>query len=385
LTEPIPVAVLSTSRADGGPLGPVLAGLDADPRFLLLAMVWRIGGVVDDAAEVPRLPDLGSRVVRRVTSADARGAELGVVGADLASWVSQVLDEHRPRAMLVLGDRWELPFAILPGLLQDVCIVHLHGGELSAGAIDDRIRHAITKLADLHLCATEEAAARIRGLGEPRQRIVVTGAPGLDRFTGLVPAADQELAALFQRQVRRPFGLVTYHPPTAVRQDHGLAAADVFAACARELADVLVTHPGADPGSAPILAAADAAVAAYPQLCLVPSLGQRYPAVLASADVVVGNSSSGIIEAASFGVPVVDVGTRQSGRLAGPNVLHVDEGMDSTAAGIRIALDPAWRRGWANMVNPYGDGRAVPRILDALAEHLPLGVGPKRFVDEAHR
>jgi UDP-N-acetylglucosamine 2-epimerase (non-hydrolysing) len=287
----------------------------------------------------------------------------------------------RPEVFVVLGDRWELLYAVPPVVLAGVPVVHLHGGEVTEGAVDDRVRHAITKLADLHCVSTTEAAARVRQLGEPADRVVITGAPALDRLADVSPATDEQLATLLGAALVRPFALVTYHPATAGGPDPATGARNVLAAVAERAGSALVTHPGLDAGREAVLAEITHAVQAHPAFAEVAALGANYLPVLAAADVVVGNSSSGIFEAASFGVPVVDVGDRQRGRARAGNVVHAAEDREAIAAAIGRCLDPQFRAAAREVRNGYGDGQAAPRIVEVIRRGAQGGLARKPFLD----
>ncbi|HVU92165.1 MAG TPA: UDP-N-acetylglucosamine 2-epimerase [Jatrophihabitans sp.] len=373
-----PVAVFAAGRGELFPLAPVLRELAAAAD---LAPVLLASGVTADRAYGDPLADLDlAGVLVDHLAAGRTGVDVQD-GPQIAASVAAAVERHRPAAAVVLGDRWELLYAVPPLLLAGVPIVHLHGGEVTEGAVDERIRHAVTKLADLHCVSTEESAARVRQLGEPADRVVVTGAPGLDRLRDVRPAGDDRLAELLGAPLRRPFALVTYHPPTAGDADPGAGAAAVLAAVAETTASALVTHPGADRGRDAVMRSIAAAVAGHPQLRDVPLLGADYLPVLAAADVVVGNSSSGIIEAAGFGVPVVDVGDRQRGRLRGANVVAAVEDRAAIAAAIRRCLEPAFRAQARQVTNPYGDGHAARRIVDVVRGAAASRPAAKAFVD----
>ncbi|RYE75072.1 MAG: UDP-N-acetylglucosamine 2-epimerase (hydrolyzing), partial [Myxococcales bacterium] len=244
-------------------------------------------------------------------------------GAALVEGIDRLLATEQIDRLLVLGDRWELLFIVPAFCLAGVPIVHLHGGEVTEGAIDERIRHAVTKLADLHCVASTDSERRLMQLGEAAERIVVTGAPGLDRYRDQAPYDDAQLADLLGRPPVRPLAMFTYHPPTNVGDlDVGTAAAEALAATAATCGTVIATHPGPDVGSAEILEALESNP--HDNVVVVKSLGRDYPGVLAASDVIVGNSSSGVIEAASVGVPAVDIGERQRGRLRGDNVISTN-------------------------------------------------------------
>jgi UDP-N-acetylglucosamine 2-epimerase (non-hydrolysing) len=210
---------------------------------------------------------------------------------------------------------------------------------------------------------------------------VVTGAPSLDHVVTVAPATDAELAALLGRPVRRPLALVTYHPVTAGGPDPATGAGNVLDAVAATAGTAVVTHPGPDLGRQAVVQRIGAAVAACPQLVEVPSLGAAYLPVMAAADVIVGNSSSGILEAASFGVPVVNVGDRQRGRVSGRNVIDAPEDRGAVEAAIRAALEPAFREQARAAVNVYGDGKAAPRIVEVVRRAVAGGLQRKAFHD----
>ena len=385
MTAPLTVAVFVGTRADLGPLLPVIDALAAaDVRLRVLTGVMY---AADDLARA--LPPSASvqswreRIVPLAepmaeVTADAQLEQ----GAAIARAAGRALAAERVDVLVVLGDRWELLYVVPPAVLLGVPVVHLHGGEVTEGALDERVRHAVTKLADQHCVASEDAAARLRQLGEEAARIHVTGAPGLDRLAMAAPPDEVALADLLGlAAVTRPLALFTYHPPTAAPgAPVGAWAREAAEAALAVCGTVVATHPGMDEGRDEVLAALTDLAATEPRLRLVAALGRDYPAVLSAADVVVGNSSSGVIEAATVHVPAVDVGERQRGRLRGDNVVHADEGRTSVEAALRTALSPRWRERTAAASNPYGAGGASERIL-AIVRGATLGSRTKHFVD----
>ncbi|MEW1955045.1 UDP-N-acetylglucosamine 2-epimerase [Terrabacter sp. NPDC080008] len=367
--QPLTVAAFVGTRADLGPLSPVLEALQSADDVSLRILTGVMYAADDLVAALPTsAPERAWRAA--VVPLAEPMAEVSVEaqleqGALLSRATGRALREHSVDVLVVLGDRWELLYVVPPAVLLGVPVVHLHGGEVTEGALDERVRHAVTKLADQHCVASDDAAARVRQLGEPGERVHVTGAPGLDRLAAAQPLPDDELADLLGAAVERPLALLTYHPPTAQpgapvgRWAHEAAEA-ALATCGT----VVATHPGMDGGREEILAALTQLASREPRLRLVAALGRDYPRVLAAADVVVGNSSSGVIEAATLHVPAVDVGERQRGRLRGENVVHADEGREAVEAALRTALTPRWREHSAHITNPYGTGEASARILD---------------------
>lgn len=364
------VAVFVGTRADLGPLEPVLSAL-AQARDMDLHVLC---GVAFDADSLRgRLESMDAARLWQVVelTPPLPGAvgehEMLEHGPRLGKGMAGAIRQVRPDVLVVLGDRWELLFVVPPAYLAGVAIVHLHGGEVTEGALDERVRHAVTKLADIHCVASADARERVLQMGEPPDRVIETGAPGLDRLAGVPPQPLATLGEQVGASLARPIALFTYHPPTAVA-DAPLAewAADALRATAAHCASVIVTHPGMDPGRDVILETLEHVSSTQPGIVIIESLGSRYPSVLASVDVVVGNSSSGIIEAATAGIPAVNIGDRQAGRLHGANVVHAREGFQGVSTALKLALEPESRRISKTVNNPYGNGTAAGRIVEAV-------------------
>jgi len=384
-TGHLTVAVFVGTRADLGPLSPVLEQLQAADDVTLRVLTGVMYAAGDLVAALPTSASEDDWRTAVVPLADPM-SEVTVEaqleqGAVLARAAGQALRGHEVDVLVVLGDRWELLYVVPPAVLLGVPVVHLHGGEVTEGALDERVRHAVTKLGDQHCVASEDAAARVRQLGEPADRVHVTGAPGLDRLAGVAPISDAELGNLLGSTVERPLALFTYHPPTAQSgAPVGEWAREAAEAALATCGTVVATHPGMDEGRDEILDALTGLAAREPRLRLVAALGRDYPRVLAAADVVVGNSSSGVIEAATVHVPAVDIGERQRGRLRGDNVVHAAEGRVAVEAALRTALGERWREHSAHVTNPYGTGTASAHIL-AIVRTAALGLRAKHFVD----
>lgn len=296
---------------------------------------------------------------------------------------ASLLDDDRPDLLVVLGDRFETIAAALAAVPFGIPLAHLHGGEVTEGSWDDQLRHALTKLAHLHFAATEEAAARIRSLGEEAWRVTTSGAPGLDRIATFEPIEPAELSSqLGLASGGGPLVVVLYHPETRGDCEGGGAggARRIVAALERiEGARCVLLGSNADTGGRAIEEVFDAFAAERPGAVRAESLPDRvFLSLLAGADVLVGNSSAGLIEAPAFGLPAVNVGIRQAGRTRGANVIDCEA--SGVEEALRRALDPGRRASLAGMASPYGDGRASGRICDVL-EKVELGPGllRKRF------
>jgi UDP-N-acetylglucosamine 2-epimerase (non-hydrolysing) len=379
------IGVVTVARSDYGHLLPLLAALRAAPDVELLVYVAgshlapRFGRTADHV-EADGWP-----VVARIDmgiEGDAPGAIAAATGRGVLGFAAE-FDRRRPDLLVVLGDRYEMLSAALAALPFGLPVAHLHGGEVTKGAIDEQIRHALTKLAHLHFAAAEPYAARLRQLGEEPWRVHCFGAPGLDRLHERAALSREALGARLGRPLGRPTLLVTFHPETLAPEDVPRQVEELAAALEKVDGEIVATAPGADTAHGVITRALERLADRRPATRVVAALGDEvYCSLLREADVMVGNSSSGLIEAPTFGLPVVNVGDRQRGRLRAANVLDVPHDREAIAAAIRRALSPEFRRGLAGLVNPYGDGRAAPRIARVLREvNLGARLTRKRFVD----
>ncbi len=358
---------LTGTRADFGLMRSTLEKIHASKDFGLGMLVT--GMHLDDhyGNTVRDVEESGLPVVARIPVSYA-GHDGAAMAKAIAATLIGVVDAWRegpPDALLLLGDRGEMLAGALAALHLNVPIVHLHGGELS-GTVDEPIRHAISKLAHYHFVATEKSRERLVRMGERPDTVFVTGAPGLDGIAP-GPASRPELAGEEGLDPQRPIALVVFHPVVQDAHDAGAQAHTLLSA----LEDVpslqaLLLMPNADAGSEAIRAVFARAGARFrARVHLGRDVFQRWMTV---ADVLVGNSSSGIIEAASFGLPVVNVGDRQKGRERNANVRDVPVDKDAIAAAVRATLkEPRPPRR-----NVYGDGRAGERIT-ALLRRIPLG------------
>jgi UDP-hydrolysing UDP-N-acetyl-D-glucosamine 2-epimerase len=381
------IGVVTVARSDYGHLRPLLAAIHASSALDLFLFVGgshlavRFGrtATMVEADGWPIAAEIDMALDSDAPGALARSIGLGVTG------FADALEKHRPDLLVVLGDRFEMLSAAVAALPLRIPVAHLHGGEVTEAAIDEQIRHALTKLSHLHFPAAEPYARRLRQMGEEPWRIHACGAPGLDRFLTVSPLSRADLAARLDLTFERPVLVVTYHPET-LGPDTGGHVDALLEALERVDAELVITYPGADTGSFAILDQLGAFAARRPrERRLVSSLGDDvYCALLREADAMVGNSSSGLIEAPSFGLPVVNVGARQRGRVRAPHVIDVGYDRDAIGAAIVRALDRGFRASLAGIANPYGDGRAAPRIAAVLRD---VELGPrllrKQFTDLA--
>ncbi len=296
---------------------------------------------------------------------------------------SRAFEAIRPDILLVLGDRYEMHAAASAAMPFGIPIAHVHGGELTYGAIDDAFRHSLTKLSHLHFASTEMYARRIIQMGEEPWRVTVSGAPALDQISNLKFFSRKVLERRYRIDLSRPAMLVTFHPVTQEFEKTSECIASLLKALNTfQDFNMIFTYPNADTYGSVIARKISKFVEKRPGAFMVKNFGQQgYFSMMANAAVMVGNSSSGIIEAASFKLPVVNIGTRQRGRIHPGHVINSGYRSGEIETAIQKAISPDFRKSVRRVTNPYGDGTASERILSVLSSIQLKGLTDKRFQD----
>ncbi len=384
------IAVVTSCRADWGLLHGVVRELQrlsgAEPLIVATNMHLNpaFGHTVDEI-EADGFP-VAARVEMNTPGGDTSPLATASAAARCLDGMARAFADLRPDIVLILGDRYEmLPVATAATILR-IPLAHIAGGEISEGAFDDNIRHALTKLSSLHFTATDDYRRRVIQMGEHPSRVFYCGALGVQNLMDLPDKASvAELEQFTGVKIDRDTLLVTFHPATldteatpADRCRALLDAIDRFPS-----STVVFTYPNNDPGGEDIISLITAYANARPGRCaVIPSLGRRrYLSMLRHIGAVAGNSSSGIVEVPSAGIPTVDIGIRQKGRTASRSVIHCGDSADEIAEAIARALSPEGRVVAASAPNPYSLPGTAARIAQVLSE-VPLdSLSPKRFFD----
>jgi UDP-N-acetylglucosamine 2-epimerase (non-hydrolysing)/GDP/UDP-N,N'-diacetylbacillosamine 2-epimerase (hydrolysing) len=363
----------------------LLKAFQADPDISLKLYVSGMHLSPEFGMTVRSFEDDGIPIAERIEtllSSDtpegiAKSIGLGLIG------FGQAFSRLQPDILIVHGDRYEMLAATLAATPFKIPVAHISGGERTEGAIDDMLRHCITKLSHLHFAATEEYARRIIQLGEEPWRVAVSGEVSLDNLRTEKLLSQNELEERYQLRLDGPFLLVTYHPVTLEYEQTARQVDALLAALADASLPVVFSLSNADTGNHIIREMLYRFVEVNSSAQLVENFGpQGYFSMMKLAAAMVGNSSSGIIEAASFQLPVVNVGTRQDGRIRARNVVDVGYSQGEIFRGIQKALDPEFRASLNDLVNPYGKGDAASIIVHRL-KSVELGdsLARKKFHD----
>lgn len=379
------VAVITGARSDYGPLVPLLRAIQCDQNLQL--QVWVTGSHLSPifGSTIDEIENDGFGVDERVDMLLSSDTPVGIsksMGVGVLGF-AQAYERNRPDIVVGLGDRYELLTAVQAALPFNIPVAHISGGEVTEGVMDESIRHAVTKLSHLHFVATEPYARRVIRMGEEPWRVHVTGEPGLDNLASMIFLDIEALERRIGMPVDPRMLLVTFHPLTLSGGQTRDQIDELLAALDAVSAPVLFTYPNSDTDGTVIVDAVRRYVASHRNSRLVASLGRlAYCSLMRHVAAMVGNSSSGIIEAASFDLPVVNVGSRQEGRIHGPNVVNCEPVCGVIVEAIRKATMPQFRDLIRGVLNPYGDGHASERIVQVL-KTVPLGreLIVKRFHD----
>lgn len=365
------VCIVTGTRADWGLLSPIAAELRsrADIELQIIAtnmhLSPRYGHTIDEIIDGGFVVDDSVAIID-----DGDNGTPTPVAQQMSRALSGIADAFhrlRPDMAVVLGDRYEMLATASAATLLRIPIVHLHGGETSEGAIDNSIRNAITALASLHLTSTEAYRRKVIAMGEPESLVINTGAIGVYNAMNVPLMSRSELQRSLSFYIPKDTLLVTYHPATLDRMPVAEQCRQLLTALDRfPNSRLLITYPNSDPGSGEIIAKIlDYERRDHDRVRVIPSLGmRRYLSALQFVAAVVGNSSSGIIEVPSMGIPTVDIGPRQRGRIAADSVIHCDCNADDIAASISKALR---REHSENIANPYYQPDTLRRIVEAIA------------------
>lgn len=385
------LAVITGTRAEYGLLRPVLQKLQADPRFDLRLLVTGAHLAAEYGSTVEEIEGDGMPIAARIPILKFGQGPLAT--AQTVAYTIQQFStwfwEHKPKAVLVLGDRYEIFAAAQAAAMTGIPIAHISGGDVTLGAADDYYRHCITKMAHLHFPSCQEYAQRLVRMGEQPGRVWNVGGLGDENIRTMEKLTRSQLSESVGMDLSGPFGLVTFHPETAgdadplCQVDQLLLALDAIGS--RQPIRWLVTKSNADAGGLAINQRLDDwAAQRQGQVLTVTSLGvKRYLSAMQYASVVVGNSSSGVVETPTFGVPAVNIGQRQAGRILCANVVCCPAQSQAIQKALEQALSPEFEAQARRTQSPYNGGNTSQRMVQILADWLdePDYNAPKVFYD----
>ncbi len=368
------IAVVTSSRADYSHLYWPLRALAENPGVDLKLIVLGAHLSPEFGMTIREIEKDGFALDGRIECLLSSDTDVGMaktIGLATLS-LADLLGTMRPDLLLLIADRYEMLAPASVALALRIPIAHIEGGEISEGAIDDAVRNALTKMSHIHFTSTEKARARVISLDEEPWRAHRAGAPSLDHLAKRKLYAREELEHRLGISLQERSLLVAYHPVTLL-EDTTAEAEALFAALAATEGQILFCYPNSDAGSRSLIQRTKRFLAERGHGHVFANLDAlTYWSLLARVDLLLGNSSSGIMETASFGLPTINIGLRQKGRERALNVIDVPPVAEEIVAAIDRARSAEFRQSLAGMANPYGDGHAAERITDVLTS-VPLG------------
>ena len=379
------VCIITGTRAEYGLLRWVMQGIKADPELTLQIIATGMHLSPEFGHTYREIEQDGFQIDRKVemlTSSDtpvgiAKSMGLGLIG------FADALNDLHPDLIVVLGDRFEIFSAVSAALVARIPVAHLHGGEATEGSIDEALRHSITKMSHLHFVAAEEYRLRVIQLGEQPDRVLLVGGLGADNISRLKLLDREALQQSLGFELGQKSLLVCFHPATLETNTAAQQMAELLAALDELRNTQLVfTMPNADTDGRVLVQLIEQFVAQHANTRAYTSLGQlRYLSSMAHVDGVVGNSSSGLLEAPSFQKGTINIGDRQRGRLQAASVINCEPTRQSITSALGHLYSANFQSGLSKVISPFGEGGASNAIV-AKIKSIPLsGVLKKRFYD----
>ena len=380
------ICVVTGSRAEYGLLSGLMRAIQEDKDLQLQVIATNMHLSPEFGLTYREIEKDGFQIDKKVQmllSSDTPNATTKSVGLATIGF-ADAYEDLQPDLIVVLGDRFEILAAVSAALFFKIPVAHLHGGEITEGAYDDSIRHAITKMSHLHFTSTEAYRQRVIQLGEQPDRVFYVGAIGVENIKRVPLMSQAELEDSIRFKLGEKSLLVTYHPVTL--ENH--TAADQCQNLLEALDEfpeykVIFTLPNSDTDGRVIIRLINEYVSLHSERCMaIPSLGlQRYLSALKCVSAVVGNSSSGIIEVPSFGIPTLDIGGRQKGRIAAESVVHCGNSKEEIADGLKTIFLDEFSQQAKMIINPYEKENTTLTILNIIKTISLNNLSRKQFFD----
>ena len=365
------ICVVTGTRAEYGLFYPILNKIQDSNKLQLQLIVTTAHLSSDFGLTYKQIEEDGFFIddkINNLLSSDTNSSIAKSTG--LATFLlSDSFDRLQPDMVLLLGDRYETHAAATTAMLMNIPIAHIHGGEVTEGAVDEQIRHSITKMSYLHFCSTEVYSKRVIQMGEDPARVFNCGAPGIDNIVNMSLLTKDKLEEELNWKLTSTFALFTYHPVTLSNSNLEKDIKNILTSLIKTNINILFTYANADSGGKFINKEIEVFCTTNTvKYKVIKNLGQlKYLSAMKHADLLIGNTSSGIIEAASFSKPVVNIGDRQKGRLTNANVIDCE--INSLSDSIFLAISDDFVAKCQNIHNIYGSGKASGVIVNEIVKH----------------
>ncbi len=376
------ITVLTATRAEYGLLSPIIHALKECGEFEVRVVVTGAHLSPEFGLTYREIEKEGIEIDRKIEillSSDTPSSISKSMGLAMIGF-ADYFETRRPDALVVLGDRYETLAVCCAAMNAQIPIIHLYGGETTEGAVDEAIRHSITKMSYLHLTSTEEYRKRVIQLGEDPDRVFVVGSVGIENVLKSELLSKKELEIVLDFKLDCPYAVVTFHPVTLEDSTAQEQTGELFKAIeAYPDMRYIFTKANADSSGRIINHMIDEFAANHENVMAVESLGAtKYLSALKYADMVMGNSSSGLVEVPSFGIPTINIGDRQKGRLKADSVIDCVPLKGSICEAIELTRDYSFREKCSSVKNPYGDGNTSKKIVEAICQMMHGNIDLKK-------
>ena len=366
------ISVVTATRAEFGLLKPIIKELMKNKEFDVRIVVTGAHLSPEFGLTYQEIEAAGFVIDQKIEcllSADSKAAITKTMGLAMMGF-ADYFASLEPDLLLVLGDRYETLAVCIAAMNQQIPIAHLYGGETTEGAIDEAIRHAITKLSYLHFTSTESYRNRVIQLGEHPDRVFCVGAVGIENVLNEALLSKEEFEKSLEWSLDKPYAVITFHPVTLEKNSAKEQMEQLLKACeAKKEMQYLFTKANADADGRVINQMIDEFAMHHDNVKAYTSLGvARYLSALKYCAFVMGNSSSGIVEAPSFFVPTINIGDRQKGRIQAQSIINCDAKKDSILQAMELAVSSSFVEKAKQVINPYGDGKTSEKIAEVIAE-----------------
>ena len=365
------IAIVTSTRAEYGLLSPVIKELRKKESNIFIADLIVSGTHLSEEYGMT-INEIDDRIDFKINIPLKTSSEIDISmnQADFLIQFTRLFSEKKYNAVVILGDRYEMLAVAIAAGNTKTPIFHLCGGDTTEGALDEWIRHSITKMSYLHFVTNEESRKRVIQLGENPDRVFNYGSTSIDNILRVADMNKKEALESVGIDENEKYAICTYHPVTMICADvDGLINSFLEAIKEFSMLQFIITKSNSDQGGARINELLDKANEEIENVHVYPSLGiRRYLSLMKSAEFVLGNSSSGIVEAPAFGVPTVNIGNRQRGRLQSESIITCAESTEDKVLAIKKALSEEHRLICSKVVSPYGDGRAAEKIAEKIFE-----------------
>lgn len=368
------ISILTSTRAEYGLLKPIIAKLNTIKEFDIRIVATGAHLSPEFGLTYKEIENDGLCIDEKIEillSSDTPSAISKSMGLAMISF-ADYFEKLNPDLLIVLGDRYETLAVSAAAMNQRIPIAHLYGGETTEGAVDESIRHAITKISYLHFTSIDEYRNRVIQLGEHPDRVYNVGAIGIENILSVEFLSKKELENELEIKLSRPYAVVTFHPVTLEHNSSEEQIRSLLEVCKEyKNLDFIFTKANADAEGRIINESIDKYVKENNNIFVFTSLGMlRYLSALKHSSMVIGNSSSGLVEAPSFGIPTINIGERQKGRLQASSIINCEPTQGSIKQAVNLALSEEYVQKAKKTVNPYGNGDTSNKVVEVIKDYM---------------